>query len=186
MGNVLGRVTAMTLITPIKPAWTNLLGLNFSVAKNFAFMTRELEQLAFIHFGRWSIIRQLPFNGPPQERDRLRYNYLLFESNFDGTWDQYIDAFSQIVPERMWALWGSSYGFPGPRPVGPFKRWIRGNEYPADHYYCAYPDAPTAVIVQALELRGRLEELVASSEDLSAEEFAVAYEGFLTDTQHLF
>ena len=53
--------------------------------------------------------------------ERLHYAYLFFESNFNGTWDQYIDAFSEVVPFRMKAIWGTSYGFPGPIPVEPFK-----------------------------------------------------------------
>jgi hypothetical protein len=59
-------------------------------------------------------------------------------SNFNGTWDQCIDAFSEVVPARTKAIWGSSYGFPGPIPVEPFKSYIRRNEYIANHYWSAY------------------------------------------------
>ena len=39
----------------------------------------------------------------------------------------------------MKGIWGTSYGFPGPIPVEPFKDYIRANEYVANHYYNAYP-----------------------------------------------
>jgi hypothetical protein len=39
----------------------------------------------------------------------------------------------------MKAIWGTSYGFPGPIPVEPFKAYIRRNEFVANHYWSAYP-----------------------------------------------
>ena len=106
--------------------------------------------LSFIHYARWAVIERFPDgNGG----ERLNHSYLFFESNFNGTWDQYIDAFSEVVALRMKAIWGTSFGFPGPLPVEPFKEYIRRNEFVANHYWSAYPGATTTEIVSA-EPRG--------------------------------
>ena len=101
------------------------------------------------------MIRRFPDGGGGE---RLGHTYLFFESNFNGTWDQYIDAFSEVVPTRMKAIWGSSYGFPGPIPVEPFKAYIRKNEYVANHYWSAYPGATTTEIISAQRVAAALDE----------------------------
>ena len=56
----------------------------------------------------------------------------------------------------MRAVWGGSYGFPGPLPVSPFKDYIRRNEFVADHFWSAYPEASTTMVLSALEVQERL------------------------------
>ena len=107
----------------------------------------------------------------------------MFESNYNGTFDQYIDAFSEILTRGMSLIWGNSYGFPGPKPVTPFKAYIRSNEFVADHYYSAYPTATTTMIVSALELMAPHEAFRERARNLTAVEFGDAYRAFLTEMQ---
>jgi hypothetical protein len=57
--------------------------------------------------GGEALIDRFPDGG---EGERLHHAYLFFESNFNGTWDQYIDAFSEVVAFRMKAIysWATS------------------------------------------------------------------------------
>ena len=137
MANVEGKATAITVVTPVRHGGRFLLALVFWVGRHVTSTLEKLQQLSFIHYARWAVIRRFPDGG---SGERLGHTYLFFESNFNGTWDQYIDAFSEVVPTRMKAIWGSSYGFPGPIPVEPFKAYIRKNEYVANHYWSAYPE----------------------------------------------
>jgi hypothetical protein len=123
----------------------------FKAVNHISPLTGALRDLSFIHFARWSIIRDLPANGSLAHR-RLSYPHLFFESNFNGGWDEYIDAFSDWLARGMWSFWGSSYGFPGAQPTGPFKQYIKQNEYEATHFYSAYPEASTTEIRRALVL----------------------------------
>ena len=66
----------------------------------FPKLTVTLRQLSFIHFARWTVISKLPYNGPPQKKGRFRYQHMYFESNFNGGWEEYIDAFSHILAKR--------------------------------------------------------------------------------------
>src|SRR5262249_1571221 len=147
------------------------------------FLAKPLADLSFIHYAHWAIVSRIPFNGAPQIRERLHYRYLLFESNFNGTWDQYIEAFSEAVGQRMSAIWGSSFGFPGPIPVEPFKAYIRRNEFAANYYWSAYPQATTTIVLQALDLEQKLAQFAARSQSMTPLEFTQAYEALLTDVQ---
>lgn len=185
MGNVAGRATALTVLTPIKRGWPVWLRVRFWIVGRIPALTRDLRRLSFIHFAYWAIIDRFPYNGAPQEPDRLNYRYLLFESNFNGMWEEYIDAFSAVLPDRMKKIWGSSFGFPGPVPVGPFKDYIRHNELAASHYYCAYPQATTTMIMGALALQRRFSAFAKQVQDdaMTPEEFQEAYHALLTDVQ---
>ncbi len=181
MANVEGKATAITVLTPVRRFGPLVLWLVFWAARNIKSTLVRLETLSFIHYARWAVIGRFPDEGGGGER--LNHSYLLFESNFNGTWDQYIDAFSEVVPFRMKAIWGTSFGFPGPLPVEPFKEYIRRNEFVANHYYSAYPGATTTEIVSAARVEAALEELVESSAALDPDAFATAYRSFLTDMQ---
>ena len=88
---------------------------------------KDLKQLSFIHFARWVIVKrgQFPFLGGSQQPEELHYDYLLFCSNFNGTWNQYIDAFSSGIPTGLNVLWFWSTKYPGAVPITPFKEYSR-------------------------------------------------------------
>lgn len=181
-----GRARAMTVFSPVRawyrpPGGVLWLGLVFKAARTFPGRTGTLRTLSFIHFARWIVIRRLPDHGQP--RERLRPALLMFESNYNGTFDQYIDAFSSILASGMSAIWGTSYGFPGPKPVAPFKAYIRANEFEADHYYAAYPTATTTMIESALALKEPLQTFTARAATVSPASFRNEYREFLTKMQ---
>ena len=181
--NVDGQAIAITVFSTVKWWGQPFLPALFLVTRRIPKLTTTLRELSFIHFARWTIVRRLPYNGPPQVKQRLRYPHMYFESNFNGGWEEYIDAFSHILTRGMTAFWGSSYGFPKPLPTAPFKRYIQDNEIEADHYYSAYPDATSTMIQSALALDAKLAPLKASAKRMSPDEFAAAYRRLLTDAQ---
>ena len=180
MGNVEGKATAITVLTPVEREGPLVLLAVFWAGRHIKETLKKLEQLSFIHYARWAVIDRVPNEGHGEE---LNHEYLLFESNFNGTWDQYIDAFSEVVPLRMKAIWGTSYGFPGPLPVEPFKDYIRRNEYTANHYYSAYPEATATTILGALELAPKVADLRERASTMSPESFKAAWDSLITEMQ---
>ena len=174
--NILGRASALTSINTIKPYGVPILRALFFVGSFVPPFTAKLRSLSFIHFARWTIVDRLP-------GEDLKRAHLLFESNFNGTWSQYIDAFSYVVPTELGAIWRWCYGFPGPIPAGPFKADIARHEYSAAHFYAAYPEASTTMVAGALEVRGRLDDLRRRARGMDAAEFDEAWREFLIDTQ---
>lgn len=182
--NVDGEAIALTVFTTVR--WWGRLGLPlfFLSIRLRAGSLAALKRLSFIHAARWAIVDRLPDNGPTQPSRRLRYRHLFFESNFNGGWEEYIDAFSYVLRPGMWAFWGSSHGFPGALPSGPFKAYIQANELPASHYYSAYPEATATMVLAALELDPKIAALRKCAGDMSPEEFASAWREFVKDAQH--
>src|ERR687891_510665 len=91
MSNVSGKAYAMNVVTPMRPSRTGLMRFIFMFTRVQPDKLAGLIGLKFIHFARWVLIRREDWPDFNQKRDPLRNDYMLFCSNFNGTWDQYID-----------------------------------------------------------------------------------------------
>jgi hypothetical protein len=199
MSNINGKAYAMNAITPMKPwktCWVRLvflgLGLVLFLQKliasfhlSFRPFGDGLKELSFIHFARWVIVphRKFPRITSQQPKEDLQYDYLFFFSNFNGTWNQYIDAFSAGLSGGLDAIWQSSEKFPDALPVTPFKDYIARVQFETDYYYDAYPHATTNDVKAAHRVKAALDELAASGSKMSATDFSEAYLQFLTKVQ---
>jgi hypothetical protein len=181
--NQCGRAIAMTVVNPMKPGRSRVLRLNFLLTRRYPPLLWRLRKLSFIHFLRWTIVREFPYNGPPQVPEDIRHEYLFFISNYNGYWMQYIDAFYKVVPDQMDWIWGNTYGYPKGEPAGATKRLIKKLEFTASHFYSAYPDASATMIQSALELKRRFDDFEARAAAADAEQFATAYRRFVSDAQ---
>jgi hypothetical protein len=174
-----GRWTAITVLTPVPAWWSAWLRLNFRRLERRRRRGRrsrimgDLESLAFISYAHWGLVR-------------LRSGrYLVFQSNFNGAAKQYVEAFARIITWGMRGLWAGATGVPGPLPVAPFEAYILDQRLPVDHYYCAYPEASTKMVLAALELRERHAELARRLPDLDDAAFASTVRDFLVRNQQL-
>ncbi len=185
MSNVSGKAYAMNVVTPMRPSRTWLSNLLFMFTRARPDTLAGLLGLSFIHFARWVLIRrdQWPRVGE-QPREQLQNDYMLFISNFNGTWDQYIDAFSDGLPGGLDLLWYTSTKYPHSIPVTPFKNYIRANQIDTDYYYNATPGAAQKDIKAAMRLRRALIALAQQHGTLKPDEFAEAYRKMLVAVQN--
>ena len=188
MANISGKAAAITVITPMKWWKSYFLRLLFRMIKwgFFAKVQEHLIQLSFIHFAHWSIVKrgQFPRLSDDQPPDYTKYDYLVFVSNFNGSWDQYIDAFTEVIPMGMDNIRKWSEGFPGSVPEGPFFEYIKHNQFAAAYYYNATPGAGATDITSALKVNEELYEFEKSSRDMSPVEFEQAYQKFMIKVQN--
>jgi hypothetical protein len=177
-GNEQGRAHALTLVNTLRPGGHAWLRFLFGLTSFLPLAKLTLLRLRRIHFGRWTLISRLPPTGrrPPRP-------LMLFESNFSGGFASYIDAFAYVFPHGMWLIWGSSAGYPGSVPAGPFKEWIQDHEYVASHYYAAYPEATTRDILAALEVDQPLREFQLRFADAGPAEFRAEFDRLLASLQ---
>jgi hypothetical protein len=184
MPNINGKQYAMNAISPMKPWKTWIVRAFFLYLGHWPSAGGDLVNLSFIHFARWVIVRrdQFPRVTDKQRPDSLRYDYLLFFSNFNGTWNQYIDAFSAVLSAGLDVIWHWSEKFPGAVPVTPFKEYITRGQVETDYYYTAYPHATTNDVKAALRVQSALDELASQSANEPAA-FAAAYKRFVVKVQ---
>ncbi|NMO19548.1 hypothetical protein HPC49_18750 [Pyxidicoccus fallax] len=131
-----------------------------------------LNHIQTIHCARW-LLHSDGDDGP---------HHIIFFSNYDDSWEAYIDAFVDYPDVRAFLelIWSQTDGFP-PRvrslaqakkrwrrpgtqlPVEPFKAWLRAHEVPTRVWYSAALDGgpPQRHSVLLLHNALRLRELLA-------------------------
>jgi hypothetical protein len=174
MSNVAGKAYAMNVLTPMRPArtWVNV--LLFHAARAIPSRLAGLLGLSIIHFARWVVIRRDKWPDFGQPNEQLANDYMLFCSNFNGTWDQYIDAFADGIPSGLDSFWWASTKYPKSIPVSPFKAYIRANQIDTDYYYNATPGAAQRDVKAALRVRRAILRL-ADAHAEGPEAFAAAF-----------
>jgi len=104
-----------------------------------------------IHFARWVLLDD---------------GRLLFFSNYDGSWDNYLGDFVDRAASGLTGVWSNTEDFPptrfllgkGARQIEFFKAWTRAHQIPTQVWYSAYPDNTVGNIrdaVQTLENLGQ-------------------------------
>ncbi|WP_411888300.1 hypothetical protein [Hydrocarboniphaga effusa] len=186
MFNIAGKAYAMNVITPVRPhlAWFNK--LIFKAALLIPSTLKGLITLSLIHYARWVIIGrdQFPHLSPEQPRERLQYSYMLFFSNFNGSWDQYVDSFTFAIPGGLDIFWKWDVRYPKSVPLTPFHHYIRYNQIETQHYYSAYPLASSNDVKSARSVKGALLAFDKTTEKATDAEFLKRYNALLRGLQH--
>ena len=184
MSNIAGKAYAMNVITPMKPRWTGINRLLFMASRAIPSTLSGLLGLSIIHFARWVFIKRDQWPDLGQGKQELQNDYMLFCSNFNGTWDQYVDAFSDGVPSGLDLLWYSSTKYPHSIPITPFKDYITHNQLTTDYYYNATPGSAQRDIKAALRIRTALLNLAKAHRNLSPGDFQLLYNKTLAELQN--
>ena len=184
MSNIAGKAYAMNVITPVPPSITWLQRLIFRVARTFPATLSGLLGLRLIHFARWVLIKRDQWPAGERGKPQLDYDYMLFCSNFNGTWDQYIDAFADGIPNGLDLFWYTSSKYPASIPVTSFKDYITHNQFHTSYYYNATPGSGQRDIKAALKLHAELRDLARQHPGAAPQAFAAQFRKSLAKIQN--
>lgn len=186
MFNIAGKAYAMNVITPVRwyMAWFNK--FIFWIALKVPSTLSGLVTLSLIHYARWVIIgkNQFPHLHESQPREDLKYSYMMFFSNFNGSWDQYVDSFTFAIPGGLDMFWKWNIRYPKSVPLTPFHKYIQYNQIETQHYYNAYPLAASNDVKSAKAVKTALmafDKYAASGSDA---DFMKRYRALLRGLQH--
>lgn len=182
----LGKAVALNVITPMNRRATWVVKALLWYFDKFKASQKIAQQLSFLPFVHWVVVsrNEFPFLEEDQKPENLHYDYLFFMSIFNGPWNPYIDAFSDVLASALDVVWFWSVGYPGARPVTPLKAYITHNQIESDHFYSAYPGASVRDVRAALNLTNALSAFADSATRLRPEQFAAEYARLLLRVQH--
>jgi hypothetical protein len=185
MSNIAGKAYAMNVVTPVRwyTAWVNK--LFFWVALKRPSTLKGLVTLSLIHYARWVIVgrKQFPHLSPEQPKENLRYSYMFFFSNFNGSWDQYVDSFTFSIPSGLDLFWKWNVRYSKSVALTPFHDYIRYNQIETLHYYSAYPLAASNDIKGAKNVKDALQDFEKETVEESDEDFMQRYKKLLRGLQ---
>jgi len=122
-----------------------------NLAAKFYWYKGNLGSIPTIHFARWVIID-----------DNKR---LLFLSNFDGSWENYLGDFIDKAAVGLTGVWSNAVEFPkteflflkGAKDEERFKEWARAKQIPTQVWYSAHPNETVQNILNNFEIRNNIE-----------------------------
>ncbi len=186
MFNIAGKAYAMNVITPVRwyLVWFNK--FIFWVALKFPSTLSGLITLSLIHYARWVMIgrNQFPHLDASQPKEDLKYSYMMFFSNFNGSWDQYVDSFTFAIPGGLDMFWKWNIRYPKSVPLTPFHKYIQYNQIESQHYYNAYPLATSNDVKSAKSVRTALMAFNQNAAEGTDAEFMKRYHALLRGLQH--
>jgi hypothetical protein len=140
----------LTVISIIDPKRLKRLQIILTLVKYIGryFTNGSLSNISTIHFARWVIYD----NGTK----------LFFESNYDGTWEQYIGDFVDKANVGMDAIWGNCLDYPerGSKDLQAFKKVIHDHQKRAEVFYSAYPQDSAKNILNDIVIGEKVHKLV--------------------------
>jgi hypothetical protein len=135
LGSVQNHLTSVVELKPgpFRKVLVRLVLAALDALARTVYTKGRLGSLTSIHFAHWSII------------DGGRR--LLFVSNFDGSWESYLDDFIEKAHVGLTAVWSNGRGFPRTRLLvgegashgDEFKEWARRSQLLTPVWYRAYP-----------------------------------------------
>lgn len=118
-----------------------------------------LGRMRTVHFAHWAFIN----NG----------SRLMFLSNFDNSWDSYLDDFLEKAHEGVTLAWGSGVGFPATRFLlldgashgRKFKAWARHSMAASRFWFSAYRDYTVDQIERHARIADGLRKATLTTEE---------------------
>lgn len=185
MSNIAGKAYAMNVITPVRWYTTWLNKFIFGMVVKKPDTLKGLVALSLIHYAGWVIIgrKQFPHLDRTQPKEDLKYSYMMFFSNFNGSWNQYVDSFTFAIPSGLDLFWKFNIRYPHSVPLTPFHKYIQYNQIETSHYYNAYPMAAANDVKAAARVKQALIAFDGQAAGATPEQFAVQYRALLRELQ---
>jgi Dyp-type peroxidase family len=95
----------------------------------------RLDGLPTIHFAHWTQVPVADSDG-----NRTHHKALMFLSNYDGSWEAYLDDFIASLANGVATIWASCVGFRWPMHGPTFKAFARNGMTPWRVWYTGEPD----------------------------------------------
>jgi len=132
----------LTAIPPLKTGWFRKLTLAaalWGIARliETSFRPGFVLNMGTIHYARW-------FRLPDTDK-------LVFTTNYDGSWESYLEDFITKAQKGQTAAWSNCIGFPrtrylfqdGARDGDRFKRWVRRQQVVTGFWFSNFPELTT-------------------------------------------
>lgn len=161
----------LTHVVDIKPGWFRLGTLWIvltvvDVLARFWYVHGDLGGIQTIHFARWVIVLD------KRDEPQVRRHRLVFFSNYDGSWENYLGEFIDRAAGALTAVWSNTEGFPaatnlrgdGARDEEGFKRWTREHQMPTQVWWTGISGSTVQNVRDDLWIRRLIERQLDEDE----------------------
>ncbi|MEM6293968.1 MAG: hypothetical protein AAGA54_22010 [Myxococcota bacterium] len=149
------RQNPFTMVFDLKEDWVKRLNKTLTDGQWFLdnLHIHPLKKIPTVHYARFA---------------RIHRTKILFESVYDGEWEQYVSDFAVHIPTQLDLVWGGAVGYPagGAADAPALAKFLEDHRLERDYFYMAYSDETVKEIQASLALG---QKLVTFSKDAPSE-----------------
>lgn len=117
--------------------------------------------------------------GMPACEEHLEARYLIFESNFDGDLDTYLERMAREIPDTVNAVWGHCVGYPGVENVAAFKAYMKKCQVKTTFYFADVNNKTVEQTLRALQTQSAVAAFIEKNQGQPADVLQKAFEQFV-------
>jgi len=139
------RQNPFTMVFDIHESWVKRLEQTLKDGEWFLghFNIHPLKQIPTVHYARFA---------------KITRTKILFESVYDGEWEQYISDFAVHIPKKLDLVWGGALGYPagGAADAAGLAKFLGDRRLRRDYFYMSYSNQTVKEIQKSLALGKKL------------------------------
>ena len=182
MSNISGNVYALTVLSPIRATEHREDSPVLALRKHLAYLPTDergpFAKLISTHMARLSVIDDVAYLGTPVREEHLKSRYLMFESNFDGDLDTYLEQMAIVIPGETDAIWKHCFRYPGTKDVAPFIAYMKQCQIKTDFFYADVSDRTVEQTLRALALQKAVARFIEEHQGVPPAEVQQAFAEF--------
>ncbi len=183
MANKSGSVYGLTILSPIKDDPKSEVSHNLALRMYLAKLSRHrhspFAKVSSTHFARLVVMDDVVYVGMPACEEHLKSKYLVFESNFDGALDTYLERMAVEIPETVDAVWQHCVGFPGVANVAAFKAYMKKCQVETTFFFADVNDKTVQQTLRALQTQSAVTAFIVKHQGAPPEELQAAFTQFI-------
>jgi hypothetical protein len=183
MANQSGSVYGLTILSPIKDDPNSEVSPNLALRIYLAKLPRHrnspFAKVSSTHFARLVVMDDVVYVGMPACEEHLQSKYLVFESNFDGGLDTYLERMAAEIPEIVDAVWKHCVGFPGVADVAAFKAYMKKCQIETTFFFADVNDKTVQQTLRALQTQSAVTAFIVKHQGTPPSELQAAFAHFM-------
>ncbi len=168
MANQSGQIYGLTILSPVIE--TDRIDICHATALRWYLAglprdhTSPFARVSSTHFARLVVMDDVVFVGAPACEEHLKSRYLIFETNFDGDLDKYLERMAREIPEVVDFVWKHCVGYPGVADPAAFAAYMKRCQIKTTFFFADVNDKTVQETLKALQVQAALAHFISRNQ----------------------
>lgn len=164
MPNQSGQVYGLTILSPIIEDERLDICHSMELRWYLGHLPRDhkspFAQISSTYLARLVVMDDVVYVGAPACEEHLKSRYLVFETNFDGDLDTYLESMAKKTPEFVDAVWKHCVGYPGLSDIAAFVAYMKKCQVTTTFFFADVNNRTLEQSLRALQTQSALTRFI--------------------------
>ena len=182
MANTSGNIYGLTILSPIcrhsQGEMSHALQIRQCLAELNRHQASPFAKVSSTHMARLVVLDDVVYVGMPACEEHLKSQYLVFESNFDGDLDTYLDRMAKEAGQAVESVWKHCEGFPGANDLVAFKKYMKRCQVTTTFFFAGVNNKTVGQTLRALQTKNAFTAFMEENQGKQPEDLQKAFANF--------